>query len=133
MGGWGLGLGQGQSQPAGKELCAEDQVTAGLPRLRHGAPLPARVCGAGTWGAAAEQRPLHLSAGPGRVPRRRAPASPGPRLPRVQLRLGRTELPAARCAREEKAFPGPLPPRVCRPSLQAKDVVKSFLLICMHS
>lgn len=106
-GGWGLGLGLGQGlgQPARRTRCPP-----GLPRLRHGAPLPQRVCRAGTWGAAAEQRPLHLSAGPGRGPRRRPPSSPGPRLLRVQLRLGRTKLPAAGCAREENAFPGPLPP-----------------------
>lgn len=131
---WGWGVGAGAAPPRLGPAGGKAAERRG-PRAWRGSSAPSSVSspdGSAGRGAAAEQQLRPLSAGPGRVPRRRRrrrpSASPGPRWD-----SGERGCPAAPFLQEEKVFPYPLPPKVCRPSFQARDVVDSFLLIFMRS
>lgn len=142
-GGRGGGRGRGPAPPrAAGRPSRGARTTPRLARLQRlgPRPQPGRLLGrwalggeagpgAGARGAAAERRPLHLSAvprAPARVPQRPPPVyEPPARAPRGPAR---PRLPAARFLQEQKACPGPPPPWVCRPSFRADKVLESFLL-----
>ncbi|XP_047597413.1 translation initiation factor IF-2-like [Lutra lutra] len=92
------------------------------------AAMRARSAGRAARGAAAEPRALHLSAGPGRVPRGRRPpvcepGSPGPPPPGCfPLGLGRTRLPRGWNFTAPESVPmAPASLRLCGPRLSGEQ------------